>query len=162
MKYGRSEPDVGVPGAVPKSMPSRHRDRDGPVASREIAPEGRARIGRIDDHRVGKTRHSIHAAVMAFGLLPADVFRKLDGDQVVDENHETRIRTFFEPGNDSRPMQVMMRDQQVNETASVRVQLGVKGPLAPEKNMTPQHPGNCAGPIFQFPVKIAPGPELIE
>ena len=100
--------------------------------------------------------------MMALGLFPANVFRKLDRDQVVDEDYKTRIRAFFEPRNSCRPMQVLMLDQQVNETASVRVQLRIKRPLAPEENMTPQHPGNCAGPIFQFPVKIAPGPERIE
>ena len=54
---------------------------------------------------------------MALGLLPADVVRKLDRDQVMDEDYKTRIRAFLEARNDSRPMQVMMRDQQVNETA---------------------------------------------
>jgi len=70
--------------------------------------------------------------MMALGLLPADMLRKLYRDQIMDEDYKTRIRAFFEPRNGCRPMQVMMRDQQVNEAASVGADLGIQGLFTPE------------------------------
>ena len=99
-----------------RQIEAERRDQNRRFASGalDIRQQRVAGTARIDDQRVGEAHSGLDAAAVVLRLTGLGIFRILDRDQIVDQTDEPRRAAGFQPGQDGRFLQMVMRYQQID------------------------------------------------
>jgi hypothetical protein len=120
--------------------------------------------GGIDDDRICQACDRVHAPTVTFSLARARIFGKLNRDQVVDEKDKLRPRTLFEPPQRRGPIEMVVRDQQIDEAVAKATDARVKRGFALEKKLESETTRNDqgAGPLVIVRAVPPVGPERFD